>query len=297
MKISRVLLPTDFSDCGNSALPTALEWAGLHGAEIDMLHAVVLYDFELPADAGAPADAQILQAYRETTEKALSKLGSDPLVIRRVQRRDTSAATAIVEYASEAGSDLIVMATHGRRGPRRLILGSTTEEVVRHSPCPVLAVHCSDVASSGADGPILVPVDFSPASATTIAAAADLANLLGAAVRLIHVLEEPTFPLFYESLPDASLMDLPALDRASREQLEVLWQENGSDQVEASFRVERGYPSEIILSASDALSARLIVMPTRGLGVVAHLLLGSVAEKVLRGAHCPVLILPERESD
>lgn len=292
-----ILVPTDFSDCGNAALPIAMDWATRSGATLHLLHAIVLYDLGGPDAAPWLGDGDLLESYRRNTEKSLADLPSSPLVVQRVQRRATSASSAIVDYADEENVDLIVMATHGRRGPRRLLLGSTTEEVVRHASCPVLAVRGQQAEGttqpSSAVATILVPIDFSAESAPAVEAAAELASQLGSQVRLLHILEEPTFPLFYETLPDLSLLDPPGLEEASKEELSKLWkQRTAGREVQATCQVERGYPSEVILAVSDAISADLIVMPTRGLGGVAHLLLGSVAEKILRGAKCPLLVLP-----
>src|SRR5690606_34769986 len=113
------------------------------------------------------------------------------VVVKRAVVRDVAAAPAILQYARDQEMDLVVMGTHGRRGLRRLFLGSVAEEVVRLSVCPVLTVHAGPIRSEALFGDILVPIDFSPHSKAALRAAASLAPELGASLDLLHVVEEP----------------------------------------------------------------------------------------------------------
>lgn len=77
------------------------------------------------------------------TETA-GRLERPAVTVRQVQERGISAAPVILDYARENDVDLVVMGTHGRRGVRRMLLGSVTDEVLRAAPCPVLTVRGGD---------------------------------------------------------------------------------------------------------------------------------------------------------
>lgn len=138
----RILVPTDGGDGTDAALEHALDLAETYGAE---LHAVYVVDVaSVPAEVSA---AQILGALQQAAETALSDLAD------AAERAGVETTTAVVEgspargitdYAADEQVDLIVMATHGRRGLDRYLLGSVTERVVRTSPVPVLTVRLSD---------------------------------------------------------------------------------------------------------------------------------------------------------
>jgi nucleotide-binding universal stress UspA family protein len=141
----RVLVPTDFSPRAESALEIALELTQPDG-EVELLHA-----WHLPALTGSlvpsrashnalePVRASIEAGARETAE-ALMARHRHPSIRFALTIVNDSPAHAIDQRA-DAGHDLIVMGGHGRRGLRRLILGSVAEATVRHAPCSVVVVH------------------------------------------------------------------------------------------------------------------------------------------------------------
>lgn len=138
----RVLVPTDGGDGTDVALDHALNLAQTYDAE---LHAVFVVDVaSVPAETNA---AQIVGALEQAGEAALA------VIADAAERAGVDATTAVVEgsaargitdYADDEDIDLIVMATHGRQGLDRYLLGSVTERVVRTSPVPVLTVRLSD---------------------------------------------------------------------------------------------------------------------------------------------------------
>lgn len=144
---------------------------------------------------------------------------------------------------------------------------------------------------------LLVPVDFSSCSNTAAAWAADLAARFGAAVTLLHIVELP------RGLDRAALVNpggaadvamLPIGDWASdsgRKQLNRMARSLASRGVQIDLRVEEGAPVQTILSIADELQPDAIVMGTHGRKGLAHAFMGSVAERVVRGATCPVITL------
>ncbi|MDX1545737.1 MAG: universal stress protein [Rhodothermales bacterium] len=282
LTIKRILVPRDFSACSEYALMQGLDLAQRHGAELHVLYAEVLY-----ADAYAPTPRQASDA---ALRGRLGESLGDAVPVRRAVVRDVAAAPAIVSYAAEHEIDLIVMGTHGRRGVPRLLLGSTAEEVVRTAPCPVLTVRGKG-GEAMPFGSILVPVDFSEHARMALRHARVLAATLGARLDLLHVVEDQLHPAFY-SFTVHSLYDLrPDIDERAQEELEAFFEATDGPDVDAAFHVRRGHAAREIVAFAGEAHDRLIVMATHGLRGLDHFLMGSVAERVVRRAPCPVLTL------
>ncbi len=135
---------------------------------------------------------------------------------------------------------------------------------------------------------ILVPMDFSEDSEAALAAAIELARDVGARLHLLHSFEYPSYigtPWGY-SFPAGVFSDVR--NRAS-ELLAERQEKVKAEGVPVSFQACEGPPSEVIVEIAKTLPADLIVMGTRGLTGVKHVLLGSVAERTLRHAPCPVM--------
>lgn len=141
---------------------------------------------------------------------------------------------------------------------------------------------------------ILVPVDFSPHSEKAVEAALDVARALGAEVQLLHVYGIPigvAAPGIYDTaLPMNVLNDLR--DSAAKA-LDEWVGRFGDRGVKVSALLREGVPARTILDTAQEIGAGLIVMGTRGLSGLKHVLLGSVAERTIRHATCPVLAVPK----
>ncbi len=133
---------------------------------------------------------------------------------------------------------------------------------------------------------ILVPVDFSEISDAGVAWAASLAREHGSRLVLVHAL---TLDWVVAESLELSADLQRKLEELARERLEALQAKLAADGLEASWRLDLGQPSSVILRAAAETSADLIVHGTRGLSGLRHLLLGSTAERVLQRATCPVL--------
>lgn len=143
-RVGRILVPVDLSDVCPAAITRAREVAARFDAEVDVLHVVP----EPMMAAAYPPSAAVLPAFdpadamtraEEHLKDLLEQTEGAPVPIN-VRVTCDQPVGCIVEHAKEKGIDLIVMATHGRRGVERLLLGSTTERVLRLAPCPVLVV-------------------------------------------------------------------------------------------------------------------------------------------------------------
>ncbi|WP_457654613.1 universal stress protein [Rhodocaloribacter sp.] len=300
-QIQTILVPTDFSDFAAHAFDLALDLARRHGAEIHLLHTIHEIDVrtwdwitvtmpkeeeeireELEAD-----NAQQLFAF-------MAEHDTRGVTVRPVIRWGPAPAETVVAYAGETGTDLIVMGSHGRRGVRRMLLGSVTEEVVHTASCPVMVAHVPEKSPSIVRR-ILVPIDFSSAGAPALGWAETLASSYGARLVLLHVLEDFT-PMEPYEVAFSNLIDevLPQLEAHAREALERTAASLAGKGFEAETHVEHGRPADGILDFAAGHDVGLIVMASHGRTGLERLLLGSVAARVMRSAPCPVLIVKPR---
>ena len=145
MQIRTILLPTDFSECGNFALSYAASLARTFQATIICLNVIepIVPTVGYSGMTESMPIADITEQLEDSAERELPKLAEcedcaglnvDEVVVHG------DAAPEIVRVAKERGADLIVIASHGRTGLGRILFGSTAEAVVRHAHCPVLVV-------------------------------------------------------------------------------------------------------------------------------------------------------------
>lgn len=141
---------------------------------------------------------------------------------------------------------------------------------------------------------ILVPVDFSESTERVVETAAALAQAFGGVVRLVHVAApDPDF-VGYDAGPPAVRDQVAAELRSEHRALQGLAEGLRARGVEAKALLLRGPTVETILSEAGDADADVIVLGSHGRGRIARALLGSVSEGVLRGASCPVMIIPTR---
>lgn len=138
-----IVVPTDFSDHSLRALPYALGLAENYGAKIKILFvnepSLQVSDMAwVGVDDGALQDEHVSAALKNM--KRIVKDQIPPDVEAETVVRSGDAVEEIIQFADEADADLIVMATHGRGGLSHLLMGSTAEQVIRKSPCPVLTL-------------------------------------------------------------------------------------------------------------------------------------------------------------
>lgn len=183
-----------------------------------------------------------------------------------------------------------------------MLFGSVTEEVVRHAPCPTVTVRAdADVEPSRAVRRVLVPVDCSDASDAAVQHGKELAQTYGAEIDLLHVVEEPSYPFAYG--PDlASFPTREVVERVEEQLAEIAREEIGYEHV--MVQAATGSSSSEILNYVKEHDVDLVVMATHGRTGLDHILLGSVAERVLRQSPVPVftvepdrrLLVPSRQT-
>ena len=198
---------------------------------------------------------------------------------------------AIAAAAKRLNADLIVMGSRGLTGVKHVVLGSVAERTVRTAPCPVLTVKLEGDPLVQLRT-ILVPMDFSPPALRALELAQDLAGRGGPArIVLVHAYYIPA-ELERHLIPgdDSFLERLSTSVTKELERLVARVKESG---IQAEYLAARGTPEALIEETAKQRKADLIAMGTHGRRGISHLLLGSVAERVVRAAHCAVLTTRE----
>ncbi len=288
-KIETILVATDFSDTASAGVDWAIELAGNLGARIELIHALLV-----PSRATdfVPSPPDFTEALQEAASGRLNE------ITRRVKEQDIEVTAelklgvpsqVILDAANDKKADLIVIGTRGLSGLRHLLLGSTAERVVQHADCPVLTVHPDDTNKHRAFNTILVPTDFSRDAATAyLAAFGLLGSEPSAKIVLLHVYHLPYEYTAYGTIP-TSLDYFKDVQGAAEERLAALAEELRQKGFTVEAVAREGFPPEVILAEAEAADADLIAMGTHGRTGLAHLVLGSTAERVVQRAGCPVL--------
>lgn len=286
MKLGRILHPTDFSDSANHAMEQAVELALGAGAHLHLFHAIALHTddpkhLDDQLDGYLAAAEQRAAAWLEQHSEGASGRGLDVSV---EVTRDVTPFDGIMHAVESIEPDLIVLGTHGRTGLGRWLMGSVAEKVLRHVPQNVLSLS-ADAPVVPASGPkkVLVPVDFSGHARGAVDTAREWVEQSGGSLVLVHVIE-PLHPVYFPGGVSSRLELDPDLPDRSKAKL-AEWIEPTA----AEILIREGPAAHEIVAACAETGADAIAMGSRGLTGLDHIMLGSVAEKVIRTAKVPVL--------
>ena len=297
-EIRTILVATDFSATADTAVSWAMEVAKLHGARLHVTHGLVLPSHTtdyLPS----PPDLS-----EEIRQAALARLDEVANRAREAGLEVTSGlrigvpSQSIVAAADDERADLVVIGTRGLSGVEHLFLGSTAERVVQRSSCPVLTVHPADGEREPAVRSILVPTDFSKDAEPAIHAALDLLHKQPEETKLVllHVYHLPFEYTAYGTVP-TSWDYFKDVEGAAKDQLKELAENFAEEGLQVETRAAEGYPPEMIVDVATEAGCDLIAMGTHGRTGLAHLLLGSTAERVVQHAACPVLTVRREDEE
>lgn len=265
----RIMLATDGSEYSAGAVRVAVEMSRRHNAKLLILgiavhspeYATLVPDLEEIATAKAQANVQNAAEQAQGTDyEVVIKLAGDPY-------------RGIVEAAEEQRADVIVMGRRGRRGLARLMVGDATAKVVGSAPCAVLVVPKS--ANIWCNR-ILVATDGSRyGDAATLAAVA--------------VAREKCYPLTVLSAVPASHNE--ERRREAEAAVQRVKDNLSGSGIEVSGMIEEGRPEQVIIDKARETGADLIVMGTHGRTGKDRVLLGSVSERVIGQAECPIMLV------
>jgi nucleotide-binding universal stress UspA family protein len=287
----KFLVATDFSPHADRALAHAVALAKLFGAELELFTSAYIPPHLLAAMATGLSPAWIQEA-RDQATKQLETLQASLRaqgVSATTQLSTDEPSSAICARAEEIGADLVAAGTRGHTGIAHVVFGSVAERVARLAPSPVLTAH-DDSPKPERYARLLVPTDFSPDADLALAWARVLAEKTGATLVVQHSCDLPVLLAGSPELDQTSI--LAAIEKSAREKLASIAKSLTGCKVETI--VSHGRPDVSILDTAESAKVDLIVMGTRGRTGLAHVVLGSTAERVLRRSHLPVVTLKTR---
>ena len=283
--LNNILFATDFFPASETAFTYAVAIADRYHSRLNVVHVISIEAFDvIPADSAA---TMLKQAHQQAREKMDKLLGPRLLQGDRYQPviAEGMVAEVLVEMIRRDHIDLAVLGTRGRRTFKKLLLGSTAEEIFRVASCPVLTVgpKTSSVPAKAGLRHILYPLEFAPDSSKAGGYAVALAERYAANLTLMNVRQ-----------------DMPSSASRSEQVTKPVesWIEDhiaqGSN-LRNRIRFERGFGSATaaILDFATKESVDAIVMSVTPLDPVmaAHLPKPDTAHEVVSGAPCPVLTI------
>jgi len=294
VSFAKILVATDFSEASKQALACATSIAGANQGELFVVHAIpgdarlpVPLD-PLPAGLDRPRSEAQQQMAELVSKKSPSGVPREGIVERGTVRE------VVMEMVQQKGIDLLVIGTHGRKGFKKLVLGSMAEELFRGSACPVLTVGPSSAPPRKIQR-VLFATDFGPSSVRALPYAIDFANKASGELILLHlVCPVPvayTGPSWY---PAEEIIRTEENDKQkSLKRLRDLLPSDCGLKCSVEHVAEVHLPAEGILSFASQRHVDLIVMGIResamsGPRLASHLP-WDVAYEVVCGAECPVL--------
>jgi nucleotide-binding universal stress UspA family protein len=286
-----ILVPQDGSPVAASILPYVTHLARNLGARMTLLTVL-----EPAPPSGRRSVETAGQAEAHATLRRLAERCRDAGTEATTLVVTGRAAAEIVRRAHDGHTDLIAMGTRGHSGLRRGLLGSVTDEVVRTSPAPVLVIspRAAERFGGGHHHPkgITVPLDGSALAEGVLPHAEALAKALSLELQLLRVVPSSALVAYAEDGPPVDTVAIQEeLEREAAEYLDQVARGVAQRGVKATCLVGRGAPALAIADQLAATPDHLAAICTHGRSGVGRLLIGSVADYVIRSAGVPVLVI------
>lgn len=316
-----IIVPLDSSPLAERALPLAVAIARRGGTP---LHLVTVNEpTQFPPEVGTGGTGTFDTSYdpvwvvptgearREYLDRMAGELREDGLAVETAMLEGMP-SQALVEYAREHDPLLLVLATHGRGGLSRAWLGSTTDRLLRDGSAPMLVVRVSDDEAASDQTPlssreavprrVLIPLDGSALAEQILGPALAVGRLVGWEYDLMRLVPVPYVvgsPVMVHSLKvdQERLEEARAEARAYMEDVRARLEADGHTVRTRVVEGSGGALAEGILEAGAELDAELIALATHGHGGLKRLVLGSVADKLIRAAEVPLLVFRPEESE
>lgn len=282
-----IIVPVDGSRLAEGAIPYALAIAERAGSTVRF---VLVHPGHYPPLLIEPPKVYL----KELTNRFRKRLGRSLSSIIL----NGAVAPSLVRHAREIKADLVVMTTHGHGGLRRAWLGSVTDQMIRSLEVPVLAVRAAEGAvlpESVSISEILVPLDGSPLAESVLEPTVELARSNNAKISLLQVVQ-PVFLAAEPGLPYPAGYDeqLTIVQReAAQDYLQDIVEQLRRDGVDATGIAVLGRgTADTILNLARPARVSLVALATHGRGGFRRLVLGSVADRLVRGSDVPILVIP-----
>jgi nucleotide-binding universal stress UspA family protein len=277
LAVRSILFPSDLTPNSDAAFDHARLLGQSWGAEVTLFHVV---------EAAAPKDRVELESLRRSVEVAENRLNqrASEVGAQVLVRTSPATAPALIDLVRSRAPDLVVMATHGRKGLAHFFLGSVAEKTLEEGGCPLLFVREPAHGVALPYRRVLVPTDFSEASRRAFPWAALLARTFDAEVLAVHVAPVPE---------KASVSGVPYVVEATLPSQDDLrgFLKPEIEGVRVHPHVQMGAPWPEIVEIARMERADVVVLSTHGPDSLSDRVFGSHAERVVRQAPCPVLVV------
>jgi nucleotide-binding universal stress UspA family protein len=294
-----ILVPLDGSAFGEHALPYALTIARHHDAALHMVHVHMLTALLAPDMLFEPGDAvdeqrrSEEQAYLDEVSRRVAEVRINHVSTALIDG-DSPVADMLHNYAVAHAVDMIIMTTHGRGGLSRFWLGSVADRLLRRETHPVLLVRPEDtppnLRRTVSFRRVLIPLDGSLLAEQVIDVALQIADPALAEYHLLRAVDPMmllhTVPPYTYGVPQ---LDLERIENEARSYLGRVAERFQAWSLPVHTHLSTAQPAPAILEYAEERECDLIALATHGYGVLARLVLGSVADKVIRSTDVPVL--------
>jgi len=289
--LKKVLVPVDFSDVTEAVIESAKYIGEKFKPKFYLLHVISpLVYVSMPETMVVDViDAEVIEEIEETKRKTAENLLENLKKQLEGFEVETiidigSPADVIVEQEERLNVDLTIMGGHQKGLVERILLGSTSEAVAKHSKKPVLVIkgHALKKLKN-----VAIAYDFSEVADAMLQFAKEFLKPFGAKVTLIHVEEELDFPL----LKKLGIDIIPQIREKKGEKLNLLKEEFEKNGLPCEVvYIEERDPVEGILEVLQRGNFDMVMVANKGLSGLKRILMGSVSLEVLRKAHIPVFV-------
>lgn len=307
--LKAILVPLDGSHFGEQALPLAISLSERTGATLHLVHVdapvIAAYAGGYPGPYSLPPARNVERHAQERhyLESIHQRISTTAHVSATLTILDGPVAGTLANYAERAGISLIVMTTHGRGPMARFWLGSTADSLIRQAPVPLLIVRPREgLDQTLADisfRHVLIPLDGSAYAEQAIAPALEVIGRTDVHYTLARVVEP------FSSFDAVTLQHTPAWEHdetrlresEAKDYLAAVAQGMQSDDLHVMTRVFIAeHPALALVDAACEDEYDLIALATHGRGGFRRMLVGSVADKILRASTCPILIVRPQDA-
>ncbi len=288
----KILVPLDISDITNVVLRAVKRVAQAHGAQVVLFHAVspaiyIPYPESITVDV---IDVKVLQEIEEKKkEEAEEKLRGFEEFMKPVDTRIVvevgDPRDLILEMEERESPDLVAIGSHKKGLVEKILIGSTTEKVVKHSHRPLLIIKGSEPTF---EGRVLIAYDFSKTAEKTVEFALQFLKPFSVKVELLHI-DEPFDVPVVERIGRAIYQRFREEKRKYMDSIRDRFREAGFDP-EVTFVDNRDPAQGIVDVVNDRKDVDLLVMGSKGLSGLKRIILGSTSTEVLRKVEVPVLV-------
>lgn len=280
---NKIVVGIDGSEFSKAALIESSNWIKRHGGQIIMVHAVYFDEEEFII---APEQREKrFEIGKRICYQSMETVSSEFNVKAESLICEGEPPDVIVDIAREKKVDLISMGTYGRKGLKRLIIGSVTSKVILNAPCDVMVVKRASSDYSGMYKSILVPFDGSEFSKKALSRACELSKIEDAKVTVVYVI--PRYEEMIEFFKTEFIKK--AMFEEAEKILNIAKKIAEEKEITIATVVKEGHSADQIIETSTALKNDLIVIGIYGWKGVSKAIMGSTAERVIMNAECPVL--------